>query len=86
MSSNLKPGKYSTRAGSIVEIGGKHGGVINIDFDWFEEDACCDSHPYVEGDYLHWSCDCCDAGGDGEGSALLRPFPREGETEKRNDI
>lgn len=59
MFSGLEPGIYKTKAGSIVKVSGKHGGVVEIDFDWFEENACCDSHPWIDDGFLCWACDCC---------------------------
>ena len=61
-------GIYRTEAGSIVEITGKHCGVVSVDFDWFEEGGCCDCvpEPYPEEDLLVWNCVLC-----GGGSAKL---------------
>jgi len=36
-----------------------YGGVIDIEFDWLEEGACCDACPTVYDGVLSWSCDCC---------------------------
>ena len=66
----MKTGKYITEHGSVVEISGKHGGISNINFDWFEEPgACCDCQvePYPKllknGIYeLVWHCDYCEGG------------------------
>ena len=39
-------GIYRTDRGSLVTVSGKHGGIAEVDFDWFEElEACCDCHP-----------------------------------------
>lgn len=58
---------YRTAAGSEVEISGKHNGIVTIDFDWFEENACPEARPVA--DTLHpddpvltWCCPCCDPG------------------------
>jgi hypothetical protein len=62
---------YRTPAGSLVEVSGKHNGIVTITFDWFEEGACCKAHPVDDlsdkaEPRLTWSCDCC-----GYGSAPL---------------
>ena len=55
--------KYKTKNGSIVVISGKHNGIIEIDFNWIEENnACCDCEPFVENDMLIWECKYCDGG------------------------
>lgn len=66
----LKPGKYRTESGSTMTISGKHGGISEVDFDWFEEDACieCSVESYDQDGYLVWYCDEC-----GGGSAKLLP-------------
>ena len=64
----LKSGSYHTKAGSTMQISGKHSGISEVDFDWVEEDACvdCEVQAYDRDGYLIWSCDYC-----GGGSALL---------------
>lgn len=55
----LPPGKYRTKAGSTMVISGKHGGVSEVDFDWFEEEgACLDCKPqaYDDDGFLVWFC------------------------------
>ena len=39
---SLPNGHYRTAAGSEMWISGKHDGVSEVSFDWFEEDACLD--------------------------------------------
>ena len=53
--------KYKTKAGSTVEISGKYNGIITIDWDWFEENACIESHPTWEEDTesIVAHCECC---------------------------
>ena len=56
---------YKTAAGSVVTISGKHGGIIDVDFDWLEEGGCIDCFPALdprEIDYLYWHCDFCGGG------------------------
>lgn len=72
---SLPNGKYRTKAGSTLEISGKHSGIAAVEFDWLEEDnACCDCDaqaypsPGQDGWYLVWDCDEC-----GGGRALLYP-------------
>lgn len=56
---------YETKVGSTVTLRGKHGGIVEIDFDWVEEKACCECKPeYIDG-CLSWSCDYCDGGSAG---------------------
>ena len=62
-------GTYRTDRGSTVTVSGKHGGIAEVVFDWFEElDACCDCKPQpmpVEDDgllYLYWDCEYCQGG------------------------
>ncbi len=66
---NLPNGTYYTKGGSSVTISGKHGGVAEAEFDWFEEPhACieCDCDPYPQHDIprwiLMWSCEDCGGG------------------------
>jgi hypothetical protein len=54
-----------------VTVSGRHHGICDIVFDWFEEGACTEAHPAADiGDSseprLVWQCDCC-----GAGSAIL---------------
>ena len=61
----LPVGRYKTAAGSIVTISGKHGGVVEVDFNWLEENnACIECFPdtSVQDDRLTWYCDECDGG------------------------
>ena len=64
----IKNGTYATKAGSCVEISGKHFGISNVEFDWFEEDACieCDVDPYPIWNgacfTLQWNCEECGGG------------------------
>lgn len=65
-----------TDAGSRVRLSGKHGGIVDIDFDWFEEDhACIDCQPDIDASRdtnwwkLVWTCESC-----GGGSADLTPY------------
>lgn len=69
MHPGLKPGTYHTEAGSIVKVGGKYGGAVYIDFDWFEEEACDNAEPWVSEGVLYWSCECHEI----EGAAMLEP-------------
>ena len=68
----LENGQFKTQAGSLVTISGKYGGIAQVDFDWLEEDACCDCEPdpYPEWDgetwILRWHCRFC-----GGGKAIL---------------
>ena len=63
---------YRTRAGSIVRISGKHGGIAEVEFDWLEEGGCfdCKVNPYPADDgydwYMTWDCEYC-----GGGKAIL---------------
>ena len=66
--------RYRTAAGSRVAISGKYRGIVEIEFDWFEEGACCEARPVVVGEMLTWSCACCRDGG----SAALIPVARDG--------
>ena len=61
---------YKTKNGSTVTISGKHNGIVEISFDWFEEDNACvdctvnvdspnDYHTYRE---LMWVCNYCGGG------------------------
>ena len=67
--SHLPNGRYETNNGSILEISGHHGGIVKIQFDWFEEGACidCECQPYPElfanNDWrIVWCCDVCGGG------------------------
>jgi len=53
-----------------MSISGKHGGISEVEFGWFEEDACCDCvvDAYDDDGFLVWHCDYC-----GGGSAKLYP-------------
>lgn len=66
---NIPKGNYRTAAGSEVEITGKYGGIVRIDFDRYEEDNCCmdcvvnlDFEEENGEYYLSWYCDYCDGG------------------------
>ena len=72
MTHDLQPGGYVTDAGSEVRIGGKHGGKVEIDFDWFEEDACLEAEPWVQDGELMWCCSCCDEDGESHSARLVR--------------
>lgn len=69
--SALPNGEYRTAAGSKVTLAGEHGGIITIDFDWFEEDnSCIDCEPGdINDGCLVWFCDRC-----GGGRAKLEPI------------
>ena len=47
---------------SRVAVTGKHQGIFTVDFDWLEEDACCDAYPQFNGDFdepaIEAFCDC----------------------------
>jgi hypothetical protein len=61
--------RHKTKAGSTVEISGKHGGIYRVAFDWVEEkNACIDCSPsYNSKDHtLDWSCECGRCGGSEE--------------------
>ena len=61
----MNPGTYRTSAGSIVTLSGAHGGIAEVEFDWFEEsDACIDCvvNPYPDDGYLTWDCEECGGG------------------------
>jgi hypothetical protein len=47
-----------------MTISGKHGGISEVEFDWFEEDACldCIPAPYDDDGYLVWTCPVCGGG------------------------
>ena len=55
--------KFVSKNGSTLTISGKHMGIFNIDFDWFEEDACIEMYPDFNKDYnepaIIASCKCC---------------------------
>ena len=75
----LPNGHYRTKAGSFVEISGKHGGISAVEFDWFEEpNACidCTVDPYPDRDcdrwILTWECEEC-----GGGCAEIVPDDRQ---------
>ena len=63
-----------TVAGSTVQLRGKHGGDITIDFDWLEEGGCIDCEVDIDASRdtmwhrLIWACESC-----GGGSAELTP-------------
>jgi len=68
-SENLQNGEYKTSNGSIVNISGKHSGIVKVTFDWFEENACIDCVPelypknFGKNDWrLVWHCDVCGGG------------------------
>jgi len=54
--------KFVSAAGSSVVVSGKHHGIYTISWDWFEEGACCDSHPDFNMDFAYPEiiahCDC----------------------------
>lgn len=52
---------YMSDKGSRVREFGAHLLSFEIDWDWFEEDACCDSGPHWDGEEkcIIASCDCC---------------------------
>lgn len=61
----MRNGTYTTKAGSMVEISGKHSGRVAVRFDWMEEEnACfdCQVNPYPENEMLTWNCDVCGGG------------------------
>ena len=61
----LVNGKYHTSNGSLLEITGQYGGIVDLSFDRFEEGACieCQPDPYPDSDgYLVWRCNHCDGG------------------------
>lgn len=64
----IENGTYRTKAGSTVKISGKHSGISNVEFDWFEEEACieCDVDPYPIWNgicfTLQWDCEECGGG------------------------
>lgn len=67
----LPVGIYRTAAGSEMRVSGKHAGISEVLFDWFEEpDACLDCvvSAYDEDGFLVWHCSEC-----GGGSARLLP-------------
>lgn len=75
-----QPTTLKTPAGSMVNIRGAHQGDIQIDFDWFEENACIDCQVDLDASRetnwkrLVWTCEQCSGG-----SADLREEPgREG--------
>jgi len=37
----IPAGTYQTKGGSTVTISGKHGGIVEVEFDWVEEDGAC---------------------------------------------
>jgi len=72
----LPNGSYQTPSGSILQISGQCGGIVEVNFDWLEEGGCidCQVQPYPEefglNDWrLVWSCEVC-----GGGNAKLREF------------
>lgn len=55
---------YRSAAGSEVTVSGKHMGIVTIDFDWFEEEACIEADPYFDRDdrqdpAIIATCECC---------------------------
>jgi hypothetical protein len=52
---------YRSENGSEVRISGKHWGVVEIEFDWFEEEGCIEADPTFDQDDLSILavCDCC---------------------------
>ena len=64
---SLPNGHYRTAAGSEMWISG---GRSRVEFDWVEEDACCDCMPaaYEQDGCLVWRCASC-----GGGRAALKP-------------
>lgn len=56
-----------------MTIGGPHGGISEVEFDWLEEGGCidCVPHAYDDDGYLVWDCDQC-----GGGSTELFPGSR----------
>lgn len=54
---------FSSENGSTVKVSGKHNGIFDIEFDWFEEGMCCDGHPTFNNDLgdpkIVVYCDCC---------------------------
>lgn len=65
--------EYGTRNGSSVRVEGRHSGIITVNFDWFEEDACIGCIPDLDETRLSgfktlfWTCEEC-----GGGEAALR--------------
>ena len=64
-----RPVRLTTPNGSTVEISGKHKGIYEIDFDWFEEDhACIDCEVDIDASRdtgwtrLIWGCCECTGG------------------------
>ena len=55
---------YKTAAGSTMKISGKHGGIYEVDFDWFEEGGCYNCEPSAREDdgFLVWYCEECGGG------------------------
>ena len=54
----MRNGLYRTAAGSTVRVSGKHSGIIEISFDWVEENnACIDCEASVVEGCLEWGCD-----------------------------
>lgn len=66
---------FITPNGSKVKVEGAHKGIVTVDFDWFEEDACIDCEPDIDETRhcgfhrLHWACESC-----GGASARLTPI------------
>ena len=66
--SRLPNGEYRTDAGSTLRVSGKYSGIFEVEFDWFEEMACCDCHAsahpeqYDDEWFLVWHCEICDGG------------------------
>ena len=55
--------EFVSENGSTLKISGKFNGIYDIDFDWFEEGACCEGHPKFNEDMdepaIIVYCECC---------------------------
>lgn len=55
---------YRSDAGSEVRVSGARHGIITIDFDFFEEEACIEAEPGFHDDPkepgILATCECCD--------------------------
>jgi hypothetical protein len=80
MSHGLAPGAYRTPKGSDVRVGGRHGNCLEIEFDWFEEDACIEAEAWVQDGELVWECCCC-----GVFSAPLTKVESDGDGDQVRD-
>ncbi len=62
---SLPNGVYHTAAGSTIRVSGKHGGIVEVSFDWLEEGGCFDcvaeAYPSEDGE-LVWHCEQHDSG------------------------